>query len=79
MSSRKKLLDEHSKYVEQYSNASTELNSIKKAKELDNMLTDKSLNTDMNRIMKFFETFFDEESGNTREQGIKQVEELLEE
>jgi len=31
----------------------------------------------MKQIMKFFESFFDEDSGNTREEGIKQVEKFL--
>jgi hypothetical protein len=33
----------------------------------------------MNEIMKFYESFFDEESGNTREEGIKQLEASLRE
>jgi hypothetical protein len=33
----------------------------------------------MNEIMKFYESYFDEESGNTREEGIKQLEASLRE
>lgn len=77
ISLRTKLIDEHSKDLEQYTSASTELKSLMKAKELDEMLTDKSLNSDMNRIMKFFDSFFDEDSGNTREEGIKEVQKFL--
>jgi hypothetical protein len=53
--------------------------NLRKAKDLDAKISDKSKNYDMNQIMKFFDSFFDEDSGNTREEGIKEVEDFLQE
>ena len=77
LSERQKLLREHRENVKQYSEANEELTNLIKAKDLDAKLPDKSQNWDMNHIIKFFDSFFDEDSGNTREEGIKQLEDFL--
>lgn len=50
---------------------------LKKAKKLDEKISDKTQNRDMNEITKYYGTFFDNESGNNREEGIKQLESYL--
>jgi len=65
------------KNLEDYNASKAELDNFLKAKELDKMLPDKSKNGEMNALMKHYGSFFDEESGNTREQGIEQLEEYL--
>lgn len=65
--------------VSQLNNAKFELKSIVKAQELDAVLPDKSQNAEMKKIKNFYETYFDEESGNTVEEGIVQLKEYLEE
>ena len=77
LSERQKLLREHRDNVKQYSEANEELMNLIKAKDLDAKLPDKSKNWDMNHIIKFFDSFFDEDSGNTREEGIKELEDFL--
>jgi hypothetical protein len=52
---------------------------LDKAKSLDDKLSDKSKNGEMNIIISYYETYFDEDSGNTRQEGIKQVHEYLKE
>jgi hypothetical protein len=42
-------------------------------------LSDKSKNGEMKKIMEFHESFFDEDSGNSREEGIGQLNSYLEE
>ena len=74
---KNKLLDEHSKSIDQFRSAKDELLQFLEAKKLDSKLPDKSKNSQMNEVMKFYESYFDEDSGNTREEGIKQLEEFL--
>lgn len=54
-----------------------ELRLFNRAKALDDKLLDKSKNGEMNEMIKFYASFFDEESGNDREQGIKKVQDYL--
>jgi len=49
------------------------LEILNKALDLDKKLSDKTKNSEMNRIIEYYSHFFDEESGNNRKQGIKQV------
>jgi len=65
------------KNLDEYNASNAELHNFIKAKELDNKLADKSKNGEMNAIMDHYRSFFDEESGNTREQGIEQLEQYL--
>jgi len=58
MLERKKLGKEYSNNYEQYQSASAEWKNLIRAKDLDNKLSDKSLNGEMKQIMKFFESFF---------------------
>jgi hypothetical protein len=52
---------------------------LKQAENLDMKLSDKSKNRAMNEIIESHISFFNEESGNTREEGIKQLQKHLEE
>lgn len=54
-----------------------ELNNFIKAIGLDNILKDKEKNSDLLKIMKDYGSFFDEDSQNTKEEGIKQLKEYL--
>lgn len=62
-----------------YLNAKKELSELNKADVLENMLPDVSRNNTMNYLMTQYRSFFDEESGNTREQGIDQLKTYLRE
>ena len=77
LAERKKLLEVHGQNLKQYREAKDELESVIRAKNLDLQLPDKSKNWDMNKIMSFYESFFDEDSGNTREEGINQLQDFL--
>lgn len=74
---KKNKYEEYRTFVDQYKGAVVELKSIKKAEELDSKLTDKRQNREMQEIMEFYPSHFDEDSGNTRAEGIKEVKEYL--
>ncbi len=77
LSERRKLLESHGHDLKQYREAKEELENFTRAKNLDMNLPDKSKNWEMNKIMTFYESFFDEDSGNTREEGIKELHDFL--
>ena len=79
MAERKKLLDDHSDRLEEFTKAKDELKQFELAKKLEDKLTDKTKNNEMNAIIKFYASYFDEDSGNSREEGIKQLESFLKE
>jgi hypothetical protein len=54
------------------------IKSLDKVSKLDNKLSDKSKNREMNEFIEMYPSFFDEESGNTREEGIIQLKSYLE-
>ena len=56
-----------------------DLKLIRKAERLDSILVDKSKNNEMLQVVNHFSSFFDEDSGNTREEGIIQVKKYLKE
>lgn len=62
---------------DQFYSARADYKNLIKAKVLDSKLSDKSKNTEMKDIMRFYDSYFDEESGNTREEGIKELEVYL--
>ena len=62
-----------------YKSIEHELKMLDKAISLDDKLSDKTKNGEMNKIISYYETYFDEDSGNTREEGIKQVHGYLKE
>lgn len=64
--------------VESHRSARDELKIFRKAKSLEDKIANKSLNREMNEIMSHYETYFDEESGNSRKEGIQQLQEYLE-
>lgn len=64
--------------TESYRSALDELKIFRKAKSLDDKLANKSANREMNEIMSHYETYFDEDSGNSREEGVQQLQEYLE-
>lgn len=68
---------EHEENLGQFKTSLGAFKALRKAEDLDKMLPDKSKNWEMKKIMEFHETFFDEESGNTREQGIKQLKDYF--
>lgn len=53
------------------------IKSFFKALGLDDVLEDKTKNIDMQKIIKHYDSFFDEDSWNTREEGLKQLKEYL--
>jgi len=69
----------YKKIIADYRATVEELKTIRKAKALDENLPDKSQNWEMKQIMKHYETYFDEESGNTRQEGIEQLEKYIKE
>jgi hypothetical protein len=75
---RKKSL-EHNDKVLLYSSTKKDLTNLARAKYLDTKLPDKSTNGEMNVIMRYYNTYFDPDSGNTREEGIKQLQDYLKE
>jgi len=76
---RNKTIGEYNKNVAEFHNIADEIKNLNKAKDLDMKLPDKSKNWDMKKIMEFHASFFDEDSGNTREEGIEQLNSYLEE
>jgi len=56
----------------------SELKLLSKAKVLEDKLLDKEKNGEMNKLIEYYSTYFDEESGNTRQEGIGQLQEYLE-
>ena len=74
---RKKKIMEYNHNKEQYTGCTAELKHLIKAKKLDAQLSDKSQNSNMKRIMQYYNVYFDEESGNTREEGINQLQKYL--
>ena len=70
---------EYNNNVDHFKNARTELKNLMKAKYLDSKLQDKSKNREMEEIIKFYEAYFDKDSGNTRAEGIAQLEGYLDE
>lgn len=75
----RKDIPEYKKSIEQNNSTYTELKTLLRAKDLDSKLPDKSKNWEMKKIMEFYDSYFDEDSGNTREQGIEQLEGYLRE
>ena len=75
----KKRIPAYQESYDQYMSARSTLKTFQKAKDLDNMLANKSDNWEMKKIMAFYESYFDEDSGNTRQQGIEQLENYLNE
>ncbi|WP_431998964.1 hypothetical protein, partial [Streptomyces fungicidicus] len=63
--------------AKEYNLSFKELDLLNRAISLDSKLTDKSKNGEMNKIMHHYATYFDEESGNNRDTGIKEVHEYL--
>ena len=76
---RKNKAKEHNTNVQSYKDSIEDLKHFTKAENLEKILTDKSTNSDMNKIMEFHPVFFDEESGNNRESGVKELKRYLEE
>lgn len=73
----KVILKRESKEVKQrISGWKSELESVHIAEDLDKKFTHKS-NYKMKRLMKHYASFFDEESGNSKEQGMEQVKSYL--
>ena len=79
LSEMKSNLKPYKKTVAEYKATTEELKTLRRAKALDESLPDKSQNWEMKQIMKHYETYFDEDSGNTREQGIEQLEKYIKE
>jgi chaperonin cofactor prefoldin len=75
---RQKHIEQYKETVEEFKKSKEELNIINKARNLEDILSDKTKNAEMNKIMKFYGSYFDEESGNTRKEGIDQLKEYLE-
>jgi prefoldin subunit 5 len=75
----KKKCAEYNDNMSQHNSTIKDLTNLKKAKDLDTKISDKSKNRDMNEIIKYYDTFFDKDSGNDREEGIKQLEGYLKE
>lgn len=67
----------HKNSSENLDNIKYELKIFKKARYLEDALKDKSQNTEMKKVINYYETYFDEESGNTREQGIEELQQYL--
>lgn len=70
---RKSIVRELKRSTAEHNSIIDELRNLRKAEDLDKMLSDKTKNREMNKIMEFHESFFDEDSGNTREDGIEQL------
>jgi hypothetical protein len=70
---------EYNENVSLYNRTRKDYINFDKAKKLDTKISDKSKNGDMNEIIKYYNTYFDEDSGNSREEGIKQLEDYLKE
>jgi len=49
------------------------LKTLRKALELDKIIPDKSKNRSMQEIMSHYKEFFDEDSGNNKQEGLKQL------
>ena len=74
---KQKYIKEFKENVEDFNKSKEELNFIKKVKNLEDILSDKTKNEEMKNIMEFYESYFDEESGNTRQEGIDQLKDYL--
>jgi hypothetical protein len=55
------------------------IKELDKVSKLDDKLSDKSKNREMEKFIEKYPSFFDEESGNNREEGISQLKGYLEE
>lgn len=55
------------------------IKGLDKVSKLDDKLSDKSKNREMEEFIEKYPSFFDEESGNTRKEGISQLKGYLEE
>lgn len=74
---RKSTVRELRRNTAEHNSIIDELHNLKKANDLDIILPDKTKNREMNKIMEFHESFFDEDSGNTREEGVEQLRAYL--
>ena len=74
---RERDINERNSKLDEFKKSQEELNYITRASNLEDILSDKTKNDDMNKIIAFYETYFDEESGNTRKEGINQLKEYL--
>ena len=72
-----KLTQNKSECKDDMKEAHAALKSLIDAIKLDKILKDKSKNNSMEKIMSFYEEFFDEDSGNTKEEGLKQLHQEL--
>jgi hypothetical protein len=69
----------HKDSYHRFKSVEYDLKMLEKAKSLDDKLPDKTKNREMQKIIEYYDSYFDEESGNRREEGIKQVHEYLKE
>ena len=70
---------EHNDNLSMHISTNKDLKKLLQAKYLDTKLPDKSKNGEMNEIMKYYNTYFDKDSGNTRDDGIDQLQSYLKE
>lgn len=61
----------------EYKENKEQLRILEKFSKIDSVITDKSTNTELAKIMEHYNSYFDEESGNTKEEGINQLKEYL--
>jgi len=71
------LIQDKNKCKDEMAQAHEAVQDIVKAVRLDKMLPDKSQNKSMRDIMAHYKEYFDEESGNTKQEGLKQIYEEL--
>ena len=76
---RRKFIAEHTESVAQANESRQALKTFLKAKNLDDSLSDKSKNWEMKQIIQHYDSFFDESSGNSREEGINELHKYLKE
>lgn len=72
-----KLLQEKRECRDELTELKDSLKTIKDAVRLDSILPDKSQNSSMKTILSHYKEFFDEESGNTVEEGLNQLRKEL--
>lgn len=64
---------------EEFCEVKKDLKTLVKAEKLDQKLQDTEKNTELKKMIEFYESFFDDESGNTLKEGMAQLKSHLKE
>lgn len=77
ISERKNKIMEYNDNASQGKSMVETMKSLHKASILEDKLSDKSKNREMNDLIEMYPSFFDDESGNTRKEGINELKSYL--